>query len=825
MANGDRETHRHFILEGFTDTETYRARARGGGGRNVPPRDREEHAAALGAQLREVRSAAQDAASNAEDPEDGLGIQVEFQSFPDIDLAFESLSRENQGIELRNVRHRDDVTYATVFVPTGKLEHFEGLIRHYLDRRQDRIGRPRDHRRLLDAIQAIRAASVRALWTDDDEAFPETDTESFACEIWLPIGRDHKAAIGVFRERAASVGMQVSPGELLFPERAVLVARTSLAAIQQSIATLNSIAELRRAKETADFFDALTLEEQSEWLDHLLERTTFNGGIEAPHVCLLDTGINRGHPLISPVLKPEDLHSVEPSWGTNDDAGHGTELAGLAIAGDLSDILDDNADIEVEHRLESVKLLRDDGANGTDSRHHGYLTAEAVSRPEIDHPDRPRVFGMAVTARDNRDRGRPTGWSSTLDALAADSDNQGDTPRLFVVSAGNVKDIADWERYPDSNDSDGIHDPAQAWNALTVGAFTNLTRITESDTDDYEPIADEGGLSPFSTTALGWQRQWPLKPDIVLEGGNAAADSWGAVTMPSLSLLTTHHEPTNRLFTTTNATSAATALGARMAAQVMITYPELWPETVRALIVHSAEWTPAMLRAHLPATHTKRHYLQLVQRYGFGVPELERALWTVANSLTLVVQGRLQPFQKQRGERPTTQDMHLHRLPWPHDALEALGDTDVEMRVTLSYFVEPNPSQRGNSRYRYQSHGLRFDVKRPTETPNAFRARINAAVERADANTGTSDTHWTLGANNRHRGSLHSDTWRGTAAELASRAQVAVFPTIGWWRTRDRLGCVDRSARYALAVSIRAPDTDVDLYTEVANQVAISIEP
>ncbi len=824
MANGDSETHRHFILEGFTDTETYRARARGGGGQNVPPRDRQEHAAALSAQLRDVRTAAEDAASSAEDPDDGLGIQVEFQSFPDIDLAFESLSRENQGIELRNVRHRDDVTYATVFVPTGKLEHFERLIRDYLDRREDRIGRPRDNRRLLDAIQAIRAASVRALWTDDDEAFPEDDTEPFACEIWLPVGRDRKAAVGAFRERAASLGMQVSTGELVFPERTVLVARTSLAAIQQSIATLNSIAELRRAKETADFFDALSFEEQSEWLGHLLERTTFNGGAEAPHVCLLDTGINRGHPLISPVLNADDLHSVEPAWGTNDDAGHGTELAGLAIAGDLTDILDDNADIEVDHRLESVKLLRDDGANGTDSRHHGYLTAEAVSRPEIDHPRRRRVFGMAVTARDNRDRGRPTGWSATLDALAADSDNQGDTPRLLVVSAGNVKDNADWERYPDSNDSDGIHDPAQAWNALTVGAYTNLTRITEPDTEDYEPIAPGGALSPFSTTALGWQRQWPLKPDIVLEGGNAAADSWGAVTMPSLSLLTTHHEPTNRLFTTTNATSAATALGARMAAQVMAVYPELWPETVRALIVHSAEWTPAMRQAHLPPSHAKRHYRQLVQRCGFGVPDLDRALWTVANSLTLVVQSTLQPFQKQRGKPPTTQDMHLHRLPWPRDALESLGDVEVEMRITLSYFVEPNPSQRGNSRYRYQSHGLRFDVKRPTEAVNAFRARVNAAVERQGPDPATSDPHWLLGAANRHRGSLHSDIWRGTAADLASRAQVAVFPTIGWWRTRDRLGCANRNARYALTVSIRAPDTDVDLYAEVASEVAIAID-
>lgn len=824
MAKEDAETHRHFILEGYTETESYRARSAGGGGRTVPARNREEHAASLTAQLSEVRNAVLEAAEDAEDPEGGLGIQVEFQSFPDIDLAFESLSRENRGIELRNVRHRDEITYATVFVPTGKLEHFEQLIRDYLDRRQDRIGRARDNRTLLDSIQAIRAASVRALWTDDEDAFPANDTETFACEIWLPVGLDRNATIEAFRERAISLGMKISPGELLFPERSVLVARTSLAVIQQSVATLNSIAELRRAKETADFFDTLTLEEQSEWLNDLLERTSFNGGNEAPHVCLLDTGINRGHPFISSVLNATDLHTVEPAWGISDDEGHGTQMAGLVIAGNLTNLLAGNAGIDVEHRLESVKLLRDDSANGTDSRHHGYLTAEAVSRPEIDHPGRSRVFGMAVTARDNRDRGRPTGWSATLDALAADSDHQGGTPRLFVVSAGNVQDNTAWALYPDSNDSDGIHDPAQAWNALTVGACTNLTQITEPDTEDYEPIAPDGGLSPFSTTALGWQSHWPLKPDIVLEGGNVANDGSGAVTMHSLSLLTTDHEPANRLFTITSATSAATALAARMAAQVMATYPELWPETVRALIVHSAHWTPAMRRAYLPHPPSKQHYRQLVQRCGFGIPNLERALWTVSNSLTLLIQSTLQPFQKVRGKISTTHDMHFHRLPWPRDALESLGGTEVEMRITLSYFIEPNPSQRGKSRYRYQSHGLRFDVKRPTESPNAFRSRVNAAAEQEENSTGTSDPHWLLGPSNRHRGSLHSDFWRGTGAELASRALVAVFPTNGWWRTRDRLGCANRNARYALAVSIRTPDSDVDLYTEVASQIEVSIE-
>ncbi|MDD9982077.1 MAG: hypothetical protein OXU81_12080 [Gammaproteobacteria bacterium] len=111
----------------------------------------------------------------------------------------------------------------------------------------------------------------------------------------------------------------------------------------------------------------------------------------------------------------------------------------------------------------------------------------------------------------------------------------------------------------------------------------------------------------------------------------------------------------------------------------------------------------------------KADYLRLVRRCGFGVPDIARARWSVENSLTMVVEERLHPFRRTGSGPPTLRDMHLHDLPWPRDVLEGLGATPVEMRVTLSYFIEPNPSRRGHrSRYRYESHGLRFDVKDPS---------------------------------------------------------------------------------------------------------------
>lgn len=830
MAEQDDQRKRHFILEGTAQTERFRSPQQGGGGAAIPDRNRNQHGGTLLRQLEALRPQFDAARSTQETAgaTEGFGLQVEFESFPGIELAFESLARERSGIELLNVRHEEQRTLATVFIPDGKLETFESLIRAYLDESKDTKAGPKNHK-LLNAIAEIRAATLNALWTDDPAVLPATDEETFWWEVWLPVRGDRMATTGQFKQLAEGLGFQLATGELQFPERTVLLAYGSAGQMKQSMLTLNSIAELRRAKETAEFFDSLPTGEQPAWLDDLCARLTVPGAdAEVPHVCLFDTGVNRGHPLIASGLAAADLHTVEPGWGVHDGAGHGTEMAGLTLAGNLAEALASQDPLEVAHRLESVKLLPEDGANGGDATHHGYLTIEAVARPEISAPRRRRVFSMAVTARDNRDRGRPSAWSAAIDRLAADSDGQGETPRLFVISAGNVNDPNAWAEYPASNTSDGIHDPGQSWNALTVGAATHLVQITEPNTDDYQPIAPVGGLSPFSTTSVTWQAHWPLKPDVVFEGGNAAKNAIGAVGMPSLSLLTANSNPEERLFTTTNATSAASALAARMAAQLMAEYPELWPETIRALIVHSAEWTDAMRGAFLPANGkpTKSDIANLVRHCGYGIPNLDRAIWSMENSLTMVCEERLHPFKREDGKEPTLCDMNLHRLPWPLQELEALGETPVEMRVTLSYFIEPNPSERGfSARYRYESHGLRFDAKRPSESEADFRSRINAAARDEEERTRSSDDgpDWVVGKQNRHKGSLHSDIWRGSAVDLASRGVIGIYPALGWWKTRPRLGRYESPVRYALVVSIRAPEVDVELYSAIANQIAAPV--
>ena len=835
MPEQTQDKYPHLVLIKTSKAQPFTAPSAGGGGPpEVPRLDRAEHGAKLQSQLRALLPIARQAAEaqRKQEFQSGLGLQIQFVGLSNVELAFESLGNERnrdpaKQIEVLSVRAEGNTTVANVYVPDGKLDHFEKYIAEYLAAKTNKKGDLIDHGTLLNAISSIRSAELRALWTDEPELLPQDVTEQFWWEVWLPVRGQRNEVIDDFRKLATLAECQVSTHQVNFPERTVVLMFGSQQQFSTTVMTLNCVAELRRAKETAQFFDCMTLPEQQQWAEETLARLTVAPQSDAtPTVCLLDSGVNRGHPLLAPFLATADLHTVNPAWGVDDSENHGTGLAGLVVLGDLTTTLASNGPVEVRHRLESVKLTPVRGANNGNGNHHAYLFAEAVARPEVAAPTRPRVFTSAVTSSDDRDRGRPSAWSSTVDRLAADYDGNGQFPRLFVLCAGNTEDQQSWSDYPASLSTNGIRDPGQAWNALTVGAYTEKVLVTEANAQNLVPIAPSGGLSPYTSTSAVWSAAWPLKPEVVFEGGNAGKDALGAVGIPSLHLLTTNNLPIERLFATTNATSAASALGARMAGQLMAAYPALLPETIRALIVHSAEWTQAMRTAYLPTNRqaNKTDHVNLIRHCGWGAPQLDRALWSAGNSLTLIVEDSLRPYQK--GNK--SKDMNLHSLPWPKEQLQALPpDTQVELRITLSYFIEPNPSARGtSSKFHYPSHRLRFDVQRPLDaTTEDFVARINAAAEREDDDDpiDPKDPNWVLGDRQRHRGSLHQDIWFGNAAELASRGFIAVYPAKGWWRTRPAQERYNLPARYSLIVSIRTPETNVDLYTPIAQQVAAQI--
>jgi hypothetical protein len=219
-------------------------------------------------------------------------------------------------------------------------------------------------------------------------------------------------------EFAGLAGVQLRDRRLEFDDRIVTLAFSTPERLARSLDVLNDVAELRRAKESADVLADIGARDQAEWLRDLQERTT-RAPDDAPAVCVLDTGVNRAHPLLEPSLATEDTHACDPSWGNNDHDGHGTEMAGLALYGDLGPALSGRHPVRLTHVLESVKILPPPTAPANRPELYGAVTAEAASRVEVQAPDRSRAFSMAISATDERDQGQPTSWSAAIDALAA----------------------------------------------------------------------------------------------------------------------------------------------------------------------------------------------------------------------------------------------------------------------------------------------------------------------------------------------------------------------------------------------------------------------
>lgn len=835
-----------FLPDGFRDIQGYTPPKRKIVWK-APDRDRHAHGNLLEGRLKHTWDAidqnGQERSVVGLPHPDGAHITFRLRKGSEQQLRKLETLRGGPGLEKVRLRHvfsetidGEEFTIAVVWVPKDKRGFYAKKLQEYLHE-ETKKGSLK-HNDLIACIEDIRSTLLEDYWPKHEQDRMPGDKPDWV-EVWLAAERTddlNDKALARFATLCQALGIEQAARQVIFPERRVLLVKANRSQLQDLIQSSDEVAELRLARECVSFF--LRDAQVHDWIDDLTTRLV-PPGATSPAVCVLDTGVNRGHRLLEPVCQESDCLTVMPGWGVHDHHrhGHGTGMCGLAAYGPLEVPLGSGNSVILTHWVESVKLQGPDGHADTLPKDlWGQFTQRAAYEIEYVQPERSRIFCMAITSTEDRDRGMPSSWSGAVDQLT--SGYLDGNRRLMLISAGNVDGDEEWLAYPDSNTTAGIQDPGQAWNALTVGAFTDKVDFRDEDGgwSGFVPLAQKGDLSPYSTTSLvDWDKAWPIKPEIVCEGGNLLRTPDGHISgHDDLDSLTTSRNDTFKPLTTMWGTSGATAHAAWMAGQIQAAYPQAWPETVRALLMHSARWTDAMLASRRP-TKTKEGYRQLLATVGYGVPDLHRALASAKSSLTLVAQQYIQPFAKKPDGGDKTNAMHLFRLPWPTETLlELPSQTRVTVRITLSYFVDPSPQEIGwKDRYRYPSFGLRWDMMRPTEDRSAFLRRVTAAIahdeegderdDEADPQSGQ-DTRWTLGFNTRSRGSLHADIWmNATAADVAACDLIAVYPTIGWWRKRKHLGKLETQARYSLLISIETADQSIDIYTPVANKVGLPI--
>ena len=240
------------------------------------------------------------------------GVYIQIKGKEGYELITKSLENVTQHVRLYNV-HNDEngVTSSTVFIPSNKKEFFLKKINKYKD--------IEGAEKVIGTIESIYLALVEALWIGNKSSIP-IHVPSW-CEIWLmfEVNEDSNVVVEEFFSICRKHGITYKEQMIVFPERIVVGAKANKN--QLSILQIESsrVTEIRKmATPTSDYLE-LPKADQLLFIDDLIKRLDLSK-ISNTSVCLIDTGVNNGYPLLEPVLDDRNMHTVDPNKGVHDTA-------------------------------------------------------------------------------------------------------------------------------------------------------------------------------------------------------------------------------------------------------------------------------------------------------------------------------------------------------------------------------------------------------------------------------------------------------------------------------------------------------------------------
>lgn len=527
---------------------------------------------------------------------------------------------------------------------------------------------------------------------------------------------------------------------------------------------------------------------------------------DAPTVCVIDSGMQEQHLLLTSAILPAYSKNYVPYENTTSDqvsdGGHGTKVAGAILFG--NDI-PTNGQYQPPCFLINAKVL-DQECHLPDSLYPPELMIQIV-----DDFDGVRLFNLSVASRGPCKRTHMSAWAATIDKLIHER------KVLFILAAGNIsagtgnglrpgitEHLQEGRNYPDYllEASSRIANPSQSILGLTVGSVC----LAEFEDADRISFGKKGYVSPFSRTGPG---MWGcIKPDVVEFGGDWLREKNG--------FLLTQHNDTSTAVVKTGANRTGYSIGtsfaapkvAHIIAQLAKKFPNDSILLYKALIVQSARLPEHVF--HNPQNESLR-------LLGFGIPDAQRALENGAYRITFVAEGTV-----------AAQQANLYSINIPDEMRRAGQNYDILIEVTLTYTAAPRRTRKRLKSY--FSSWLSWESSKLADTFELFSTRVLKNMEDSEeVPTDNDSIRWSIWSSptwghipdvKRQDSATQKDWAILKSNTLPAELSFAVIGHKGWDKDTSN------ELPFALAISFEAISKETEIYNriEVANRVELDVE-
>ncbi|HYQ57615.1 MAG TPA: S8 family peptidase [Draconibacterium sp.] len=522
-------------------------------------------------------------------------------------------------------------------------------------------------------------------------------------------------------------------------------------------------------------------------------------------VGVIDSGVMEEHKFIAPAIKKENSKSYIADSSTADyvpGGGHGTKVAGAILYPQGISGID--SPYKLPCFIRNLRVLNDQNVLPD-------LYPAAMVKQVVEENSDCHIFNMSISSCVPYRSKHMSTWAAIIDKLTFENDI------LFLISAGNIvfpviRDlILKGKAYPDYMEEQmcRLANPSQSCFSITVGS------INHADFEDeyWHSLGGVNEISAFSRIGTGiWDT---IKPDVVEYGGGIIISKNGIpqikeheVTSPELIRSTLHGG--SAIGKDSVGTSFSTPKVVYLAAILKQMYPDEDINLIRALIAQGAR---------LPDEFFLNPTKISVQRFGYGLPILERVTKNTDHRITFYNTGKIE-----------AEEGHIYSLKIPEDLRNPGDEYDILLEVSLAYTAQVRRTRQKTKSY--LSTWLDWTTSKIGESFYDFKDYALRAPEEEepkydkDYRNGLHSFNWKIRNRsdfgevqdiNRNNSTLQKDWTIVKSYELSDEISFVVRGHKGWDKNKTQVP-------YALTVSIEALGANIPIYESIRIENEIEIE-